>query len=46
MKENTKKLGKTLGSIICIVAGFAIAYFGVSNLIPKKQKYSKQDIIE
>ena len=45
MKDSMKKVGKTLGSITCIIAGFAIAYFGIHNLIPKKQ-YSKADISE
>ena len=45
MKKKFIAVGKTIGSVVCIVAGLAIAGFGVSNFLPKKQ-YSSVDIAE
>ena len=45
MKKKLLAVGKTIGSIVCIVAGLAIAGFGISNFIPKKQ-YSSIDVEE
>lgn len=43
MKKKLLAVGKTIGSIVCVIAGLAIAGFGVSNFIPKK-KYAGGDI--
>lgn len=43
MKDKAKEIGKTLGGVVCILAGMAITYFGVTIVIPKK-KYSKSEV--
>ena len=45
MKKKLLKIGKTVGSVICIVVGLSIAGFGVNNFLPKKQ-YAKKEIEE
>ena len=45
MKKKLLQVGKTIGSVVCIIAGLAIAGFGVSNFLPKKQ-YSSIDVEE
>ena len=45
MKKKLLQVGKTIGSVVCIVAGLAIAGFGISNFLPKKQ-YSSIDVEE
>ena len=43
MKDKAKEVGKTLGGVVCILAGMAITYFGVTIVLPKKH-YSKSEI--
>ena len=40
MKEKLLKVGKTLGGVVCVVAGLAISGFGIVNLLPEK-RYAK-----
>lgn len=43
MKEKMKDIGKTFGGIVCVVAGMALTYFGVTTIFPKK-KYSHSEV--
>lgn len=43
MKDKAKEIGRTLGGVVCIIAGMAITYFGITIVTPKK-KYSKSEV--
>lgn len=43
MKDKAKEIGRTLGGVVCIIAGMAITYFGITVVKPKK-KYSKSEV--
>lgn len=43
IKKKALKIGKVVGSIVCIIVGMSMAGFGISNLIPKKQ-YSRKEV--